>query len=170
MSWNAVDADWVGIEADRWARLNDYFRQNCDAVIENMRIMEAGENYTNGGTTYYDVDVNATLAAWANIEAFRWEIFYKPEGITALKVVLQNLCSVNSAQAFWRFTITNHATGATAVVDMGGLSPTATFDSRTYTGLSTASGFYSLSILAWNNTATVNVNFQAHEIYIRPII
>lgn len=162
MAWQEVLDAWIGVDADRWRRLNNYFRQNLDEILANIRFFEAGETYTTGGVSMYDVNifVNA-LAPASSVQCFQWEALWLPEGLTTVNFIAQALCTVTSPNAFFRVILTEAATGTTYQVDIINLPTAVTWIGGAIT-VPGNEGFYSLRIDAFNNTGA-NQSYRARE-------
>lgn len=155
-----VQIDWAGVDADRWMRLNDYYRQNIDGILNSAKIEFIGEFYLNAGATITDIDALATIATGTNIKLLQWEAVWIPEGVTTVVIGIQQTCTNNSVNAFLRCILTNFTTGVAVQVDITNLPVGPAFVLGTFTGLSN-NDYFELEIYFYNNTgANQTVRFR----------
>jgi len=165
MVWQSIPIGDVSVDADRWRRLNNYFRQDVDAIADNLRLLQAGESYRNAGTTFYDMDGNRTVGPGTNAQIFQWNAVWVPEGVFAAYWGVQCLATVSSANLFLRCTMTNFTTGVASFVDLINLPVGVGWSAGTVAGMA-GNDMYDVRMDVFNNTGA-NQTVRFRELLVR---
>lgn len=168
MAWQDVISAWVGIDADRWRRLNNYFRQNIDEISFTLKLMEAGEIYFISAAANYDVDVySRNQAKNSYVQVYQYETLWKPEGLTEATINIQAQCTINDPNAWLRIYLYHVNNTSAHYVDIPNIPVTVAWVSGQITGLPSDESYCSMSIETHNYTTAVQ-SYRAREMYLEP--